>query len=313
MRASREDPRRDYLEIAPEVREAIRAGSPVVALESSVIAAGLPAPHNIEAARACEAAVRAEGAVPATVAILDGKLRVGVDAAGLARLAVPGAAEKASRRDLAYLLGTGRDGASTVAGTLVAARLAGIEIFATGGIGGVHRGWQDTLDISADLEEVPRANLAVVCSGAKSILDLPATLEVLETRGVPVIGFGTSEFPAFYARSSGLALAQRVDLPEDAALVLLAQRRLGLDGAVIFANPCPASLAIEADTLDGHVRRALADAADHGVRGKDVTPFLLARIAEATGGASLKANLALLENNARTAARIAQAYAKLRF
>jgi pseudouridine-5'-phosphate glycosidase len=312
VRTTHENPRRDYLEIAPEVREAVRSGAPVVALESSVIAAGLPAPHNLAAARACEAAVRAEGAVPATIAIVNGKIRVGLDDAALSRLASAGAVEKASRRDLAYLLGTGRDGATTVAGTLVAARLAGIDVFATGGIGGVHRGWRDTLDVSADLEELPRANLAVVCSGAKSILDLPATLEVLETRGVPVIGFGTGAFPAFYARASGLKLVQRVELPEDAALILLAQRRLGLDGAVLFANPCPASVAIDADTLDGHVRDALAAAAQAGVRGKDVTPFLLARIAAATGGASLKANLALLENNARTAARIARAFVKLR-
>ncbi len=312
MRAALGHPLAEYLDIAGELRAALRAGDPVVALESSVIAAGLPRPHNLAAARTCEAAVRAEGAVPATIAVLGGRIRIGLAPAELENLAARDDVEKASRRDLAHLLARGRDGATTVAGTLVCARLAGIAIFATGGIGGVHRGWRDTLDISADLEELPRANLAVVCAGAKSILDLPATLEYLETRGVPVIGYGTDEFPAFHARRSGLRLDRRVDRPEDAARVMLAQRRLGLDGAVVFAVPCPASAAMDEAVLDGHVRAAVCAATAAGVRGQALTPYLLARIAEASGGASLAANLALLENNARTAARIAQAYSRLK-
>ena len=312
MRAARPDPLADYLDIAAEVRDAVKSGRPVVALESSVIAAGLPQPYNLEAARACESAVRAEGAVPATIAILAGRITVGLSSAQIEHLARADDVEKASRRDLPFLLAQGQDGATTVAGTLVAARLAGLTIFATGGIGGVHRGWQETLDVSADLEELARSPVAVVCAGAKSILDLPATLEYLETRGVPVIGFGTSTFPAFHARSSGLALDQRVENAEQAAAVLRAKRKLGLDGAVIFTVPVPEHAAVPLEIIEGHVRAAERAAKEQGVRGKDITPFLLGRMASSSEGASLKANLALLENNARVAARIAAAHARIR-
>lgn len=302
----------EFLEVDPAVAAAVRKSGAVVALESSVIAAGLPHPHNLEAALACEDAVRAEGALPATIGIVRGRIKVGMSPAEIEAFATAGESiEKASRRDLPHLLATRKNGATTVAGTLLCAGLAGLRFFATGGIGGVHRGWQETLDVSADLEELPRTDLAVVCAGAKAILDLPATLEYLETRGVPVVGFGTGEFPAFYTRESGLALDQRVDTPEEAARLLRTKWRLGVTGAVVIAQPIPSPFALDRAMLERHIADALRDAAAEKIGGKDVTPFLLARIAESTGGASLKANLALLENNARLAARIARAHVRL--
>lgn len=312
MRAPQDSTLAEYLDVDPAVAAAVRKAAAVVALESSVIAAGLPHPHNLEAALRCEEAVRAEGALPATVGIVDGRIRVGMSQVEIEAFAEGGETiEKASRRDLPYLLAAGKSGATTVAGTLLCAGLAGLRFLATGGIGGVHRGWQETLDVSADLEELPRSDMAVVCAGAKAILDLPATLEYLETRGVPVVGFGTGEFPAFYTRESGLALNQRVNTAEEAARLLRAKWRLGLSGALVIAQPIPTPFALDRAELERHIEAALADAKAQNIGGKDVTPFLLARIAQSTGGKSLKANLALLENNARLAGRIARAHARL--
>lgn len=301
----------DFLSIHPEVAAALKAGRPVVALESTLISHGLPAPASLETAREIEAAVRANGAVPATIAVLDGRIRIGLDDEDMQRLTVPGTA-KVSRRDLPLVLAKGADGATTVAATMIAADLAGIAVFATGGIGGVHRGAETTGDISADLEELATTPVAVVCAGAKAILDLPRTLEYLETRGVPVVGFGTDAFPAFYHRDSGLPVDGRCDTPEDAARVLNAKWRLGLEGGIVVAVPIPEEAALDAATAEAAVQHAVAEAAAGGVRGKALTPFLLHRLETLTGGASLTANRALLLNNAAVGARIAVAYARLK-
>lgn len=305
----------DYLAIQPEVQAALKAGRPVVALESTVISHGLPSPTNIETALAIEATVRSRGAVPATIAILDGRIRVGLDREDIDRLADggkggSGSIRKVSRRDLPLVLAQGADGATTVAATMIAAKLAGISIFATGGIGGVHRGVETTLDISADLEELATTDVAVVCAGAKAILDLPKTLEYLETKGVPVLGFGTDRFPAFYAASMGLPVDARCDSAEEVARVLNAKWRLGLQGGVLIAVPIPEAAALDAAVVEDAVRQAVAEASDQGVKGKDVTPFLLHRLEALTGGASLSANRALLLNNAGVAADIASAYSR---
>ncbi|HET8728425.1 MAG TPA: pseudouridine-5'-phosphate glycosidase [Alphaproteobacteria bacterium] len=299
----------DFLTLDPAVAEALSAGQPVVALESTIIAHGMPYPRNLETARAVEAAVRENGAVPATIAVLEGRLRIGLDGAGLERLARADGVAKLSRRDLPVVLARRGDGATTVAATMIAAHLAGIRIFVTGGIGGVHRGAERTFDVSADLEELARTPVAVVCAGAKSILDLPKTLEYLETRGVPVIGYGTDAFPAFYCRSSGLDLSHRSDAPEDVASILRAQAALGYPGGMIIANPIPEADALPADEIDAAIGRALAEAETDGIGGKDVTPYLLARLVDLTGGRSLDANIALVMNNARIGARIAAALA----
>lgn len=302
----------DRLSVHSEVSDALERRRPVVALESTVITHGLPFPRNLEAARALEAEVREGGAVPATVAVLDGRLRVGLEDEDLTRLAELGpAAAKLSRRDLAAALVSGRPGSTTVAATMIAARLAGIAVFATGGIGGVHRGAETTFDVSADLEELARTPVCVVSAGAKAVLDLPKTLEVLETRGVPVIGYGTDSFPAFYSRDSGLAVPQRLDDPAEVARLLQAHWRLGLDGGVIVAVPVPAAQELPRSEIEPTIVEALAAADAAGVTGKDVTPFLLDRLADLTGGRSVEANLALLMNNARVAAAIATAYAAL--
>lgn len=301
----------EYLSIHAEVAEALQARRPVVALESTLIAHGLPHPRNVETARALEAVVRAGGAVPATVAVLDGRIRVGLEDADLERLATAPGVLKLSRADLPAALAAGADGATTVAATMIAARLAGIAVFATGGIGGVHRGAETTFDISADLEELAHTRVAVVSAGAKAILDLPKTLEYLETRGVPVVGYGTDRFPAFYTRDSGLGLAHRLDTPEAVARLLRAKWQLGLEGGVLIANPIPAEAALDPAQVEAALSQALAEADAQGVTGKAVTPFLLARLEALTGGASVAANTALLENNARVAAAIAVAYAAL--
>jgi pseudouridine-5'-phosphate glycosidase len=298
--------RRAALDIAPEVAAALAARRPVVALESSLIAHGVAPPANIEIARRLEAVVRAEGAVPATIGILGGRIRIGFDGAALDRLGRGEGVMKVSRRDLAVAVATRRDGGTTVAATMVCAHAAGIRVFATGGIGGVHRGFETSMDVSADLEELARTPVAVVCAGAKAILDLPRTLEVLETRGVPVVGFATDEFPAFYARASGLRTSARAADAAAAAAIVRAQLALGL-GGVLIANPPPAATALPWPRVDSAVRSALAQAEVEGVRGPAVTPYLLARVAELTGGDSVAANLALLESNARVAARIAAA------
>jgi pseudouridine-5'-phosphate glycosidase len=299
------------LNISEEVTEALAGGRPVVALESSILAHGMPYPANIDTVHAVEAAVRAGGAVPAMVAVLDGRIRIGLEAAAIERLGTSSAALKLSRADLAYALAARRDGGTTVAATMIAAHLAGIAVFATGGIGGVHRGAESTWDVSADLDELARTPVTVVCAGAKAILDLPKTLEVLETRGVPVIGFATDEFPAFWSRTSGLRAPLRLDTAEEIARLADMRRRLGLGGGMLVANPIPEADEIPLARLEGAIGAALEEAARQGIGGKRVTPFLLDRIVAATDGRSLLANGALIRNNARLAADIALAAARL--
>ena len=300
---------KDCLAIAPEVRDALAAGRAVVALESTIITHGMPAPRNLETARAVEAAVREAGAVPATIALIDGAIRVGLSAAELDRLASEKTVAKVSRADLPAVLATGGVGSTTVAATMICAELAGIRVFATGGIGGVHRGAELSFDISADLQELARTPVAVVCAGAKAILDLAKTLEVLETLGVPVIGVGSDELPAFYSRRSGLAVPLRCDTAGAIAAVMHTKWALGLGGGLVIANPIPAEAEIPAPEIAQHIEDALSEAATRRIQGKDVTPFLLARLEQLSGGASLDANVALVLNNARLAAEIAVAYA----
>jgi pseudouridine-5'-phosphate glycosidase len=296
--------------LAPEVAAALAAGRPVVALESTIVAHGMAWPRNLETARDVETLVRGEGAVPATIAVLGGVLRVWLGAAALEDVARRGPALlKLSTHDIGYALATRRDGATTVAATMRIAAMAGIHIFATGGIGGVHRGARDSFDISADITELGRTDVAVVSAGAKAILDLPATLEALETAGVPVVAIGTDAFPAFYSRDSGLGAPLRLDTPATIAGMLDAKWRLGLKGGVLLANPIPAEAEIPAAEIEAVIRAVLARAVRDGVAGKAVTPFLLAAIAEATGGRSLGANIALVKANAVMAARIAKAMA----
>jgi pseudouridylate synthase len=293
-----------------EVLAALRSGAAVVALESTVISHGLPHPINIETARAMEAAIRAQGAVPAAIAVLDGRLRLGLDGEDLERLAQPGAV-KVSRRDLPWALTMGGVGGATVSATMIAAAMAGISVFATGGIGGVHRGGHVSLDISADLEELAQTPVAVVCAGAKAILDLPRTLEYLETRGVPVIGYGCDHFPGFYVADTGLPVDVRCDDPMQVARILRCKQDLDLGGGTLVATPIPDDVALDPVLTEQAIAAALAEAEAQGVRGKHVTPFLLGRLEALTGGASLKANQALLLNNATLAAKIAVAYRSL--
>ncbi|HET6620256.1 MAG TPA: pseudouridine-5'-phosphate glycosidase [Dongiaceae bacterium] len=297
------------LDIAPEIAQALAEDGAVVALESTIIAHGMPHPGNIETARALERIIRAEGALPATIAVLDGRLKVGLEGAALEHLAQSPEMAKASVRDLPALMATRRDGATTVASTMRIAAMAGIRVFATGGIGGVHRGAEATGDVSADLTELARSPVAVVSAGAKAILDLPRTLEVLETLSVPVIGYQCDEFPAFYSRASGLRIPVRADSPQEVAAILAARWRLADPGGALVANPIPAADEIPAERIEGQIAAALADAAAHGIAGKEVTPFLLARIRDLTQGESQRANVALALNNARLAANIAVALA----
>jgi pseudouridine-5'-phosphate glycosidase len=295
----------------PAVAEALAAGRPVVALESTLIAHGLPKPLNLETARAAEAAVRAAGAVPATIAVLDGRIRIGLDAAGIERLADDPAVEKASLADIGALVAGGGSGATTVAATMFCAHMAGIRVFATGGIGGVHRGAGASFDVSADLDALARFPVAVVCSGAKAILDIGATLEVLETRGVPVIGFGTGKFPAFWAIDSGFAAPRRAATAEEAAAIAAAHWRLGLKSGLVIANPPPAAVALPPDVMERAVALALAEAKAAGVAGKRITPWLLSRIVDITGRRSLAANTALIPANAGVGGELAIAYAAI--
>jgi pseudouridine-5'-phosphate glycosidase len=293
--------------IAPEVAEAIEANAAVVALETAVVTHGLPAPHNLKAAHAMETAVREAGAVPATTGIIGGRIHVGLDEGQLARLADGGAAAKASRRDLANLMAAGGEGGTTVAAAVFCAAVAGIKIFATGGIGGVHRGAETTFDVSADLAEIAHQPVAVVCSGAKSILDIPRTLEVLETHGVPVAGYGIGHFAGFHTRETELALDVRLDSAEQGAHLIRTHLRLGGGGGLVIANPVPPTAEIRAGDLKTWIEIALAEAEAGGVTGKAVTPFLLDRLMHLSGGRTLTANLALLQSNARLAGDIAAA------
>lgn len=299
----------ERLHVAGEVADALAAGRAVVALESTIISHGFPYPANLECALECERIVRAEGAVPATVAIIAGRPTVGLMGEDIEHLATagPDRIAKASRRDVGVLAARGADGATTVAGTMVLAALAGIRVFATGGIGGVHRDAAKTFDISADLLELARTDVAVVCAGAKSILDIGLTLEVLETHGVPVLGYRTDMFPAFYSRESGFGVDARLETPEDVAAVLDARRDLGLLGGVVVANPIAPEHGIARSVLDDWTDRALSEAEEAGVRGKSVTPFLLARLHELSNGLTEEANKQLVYSNVRLAARIAAA------
>jgi pseudouridine-5'-phosphate glycosidase len=297
-----------YLDVAQEVRETLEAGRPVVALESTIISHGMPYPQNVETALAVEKIVRENGAVPATVAVIGGRLKAGLSREEIERLGKAGhAVTKASRRDLPVIVSKGMDGATTVATTMIIAGMAGIRVFATGGVGGVHRGAETTMDISADLEELARTPVMVVCAGAKSILDLGLTLEYLETKGVPVIGYRTGELPAFYTRTSGFLVDYRLDTPEELASAFAAKLEMGLAGGMLVANPIP-----EQDSMDaGRINRAIDDAVREaqtlGIRGKETTPFLLSKIKDLTGGDSLDANIMLVYNNAALAARVAVA------
>lgn len=299
---------RANLTFSDEVQDALASNRPVVALESTVISHGLPYPDNVKTALAMEAAVREGGAVPATIAVLRGQITVGLSAAQVEYLgtAPAGSVRKCSRRDFAIATGLGEDGATTVAGTMIVAAWAGIRVFATGGIGGVHRG--HPFDVSADLMELGRSPVGVVCSGAKSILDLPLTLEVLETQGVPVIGYQTDVLPAFYSRSSGLPVTARVETPQQAAAILAASHRLNIGHGVLYTVPVPEADAVPDEVAETAIAQATREADDAGIHGKDVTPFILARVAELTEGVSRRANTALLVNNARVAAQIAVAY-----
>jgi pseudouridylate synthase len=300
------------VKLSKPVAAALKAGKPVVALESTIIAHGMPYPQNLEMARNVENAIRERGATPATIAIIRGELRAGLDDAALEHFARTGPTiMKVSVRDLAYVIAQKLDGATTVASTMRIAHMAGIKIFATGGMGGAHRGAEETFDISADLMEFAQTPVAVVTAGAKAILDLDLTLEILETQGVPVVGYGTSEFPAFYSRQSGHTLQQRCDNPEQVAALLSAGDKLGSTCGTIIANPIPAADEIPSAEIEPQIRKAVAEAEQKGIHGKDVTPFLLNRITEITEGRSLKANIALVMNNARVAADIAVAYARL--
>ena len=302
---------KDYLFIQPEIEAAVKAGKPVVALESTILSHGMPWPENLEFAHKVQQVVRENGAVPATTAIIDGKLKVGLDDADIERMCRAENVEKVSRRDLPIMVATGRTGATTVATTMILASLAGIRIFATGGIGGVHRGSETTMDISADLQELAHTPVAVVCAGAKMILDIGLTLEYLETMGVPVLGMGTEDFPAFYCRKSGFGVDYAAKDELDAAKVLKAKWDLGLRGGVLIGNPVPQEYALDFDEMNAVIQRAIDSAKAEGVKGKHLTPYLLAHIVEFTGGRSLATNLQLAYNNARVASRLAVEYSKL--
>lgn len=301
----------DLLRFSPEVSDALARGVPVVALESTIITHGMPWPHNVETARLVEDDVRAAGAVPATIAVMDGRILIGLTPQALDDLGQAKDVRKLSRADLAACLASGETGATTVAATMICARLAGISVFATGGIGGVHRGAETSFDISADLRELAETAVTVVAAGAKAILDLPKTFEVLETLGVPVIAFGQDELPAFWSRQSGLPAPLRMDSAASIAAAHLLRGRLGLPGGQLVANPIPAESEIPREVILPVIETALAEAAAKGISAKAVTPFLLGRIYELTAGRSLSANIALVRNNARLAAAIATAIAAM--
>ena len=298
-----------YLDIKPEVAEALAAGKPVVALESTIISHGMPYPQNVETALAVEKIVRENGAVPATIAVIGGRLKAGLTAEEIEYFGKKGLdIAKASRRDLAVLCARGEDGATTVTTTMMIAHMAGIKVFATGGIGGVHRGAETTMDISADLEELAQTPVMVVCAGAKSILDLGLTLEYLETHGVPVIGYETEKLPAFFTRDSEFGVDYRMDSPAEIAKAFKVQNEMGLPGGMLVANPIPVEYSMDSKVISAAIDQAVAEAEEKGIHGKETTPFLLARVTELTGGNSLESNIQLVFNNARLAAKTAAAY-----
>ncbi|MBQ6371950.1 MAG: pseudouridine-5'-phosphate glycosidase [Oscillospiraceae bacterium] len=302
-----------YLDINPEVAAAVAEGRPVVALESTIISHGMPYPQNVETALNVEKIIRENGAVPATIAILGGRLKAGLTPDEITYLGKAGVSvTKASRRDLPVLIVKGMDGATTVTTTMIIAHMAGINIFATGGIGGVHRGAETTMDISADLEELASTPVMVICAGAKSILDLGLTLEYLETHGVPVLGYGTEELPAFYTRKSGYRVDYRIDTPEELAQVFKAQRELNMKGGILVTNPIPEEYAMDFDVINKAIDEAIAESVRDGIHGKETTPYLLAKVKDITGGDSLASNIRLVYNNAALAAKTAAAYCTLR-
>ncbi len=302
-----------FLSIKKEVKTALKKNKPVVALESTIISHGMPYPQNVETALQVEEIVRKNGAVPATIAVMDGKLKAGLTKSEIEQLGKTGLdAVKTSRRDIPFALAQKADGATTVAATMIIAALAGIEVFATGGIGGVHRGAEKSFDISADLEELARTNVAVVCAGAKSILDIGLTLEYLETRGVPVIGYGTKELPAFYTSKSGFFADYRIDTAKEAAEAIYIKNRIKLKGGIVIANPIPEEYEMDPDRINSIIQRAIEEAEEKGIQGRDVTPYLLDRVQQLTGGDSLKSNIQLMYNNAKVASKIAVELGKLK-
>jgi len=299
---------KQYLTFTEEVRHALENNLPVVALETTIISHGMPYPQNIEMAREVEQIIRDNGAVPATIGIMDGKIKIGLTESELEEFATNQSVEKVSRRDFPYILSSGKIGATTVAATMIAAELAGIHMFATGGIGGVHRDGEITWDVSADLTELAQTNVAVVCAGAKSILDIGRTLEYLETQGVPVVGYRTAEFPSFFARESGFGVDFRLDTPEEVGKLMNTKWELGLRGGMIIANPVPESDALDHKEIEAVILQALTEAKENNIAGKKVTPFLLAKVKELTAGKSLQTNIALVKHNAEVAAKVAAAY-----
>ena len=299
-----------YMDVTPEIEEAVRTGKPVVALESTILTHGMPYPDNVAFAREIERVIRAEGAIPATLAVIDGRLKAGLTEEELLRMCKGENVLKASRRDLPIVVANKLTAATTVATTMILANMAGIHVFATGGIGGVHRGGEDSMDISADLQELAHTPVAVVCAGAKMILDIGRTLEYLETMGVPVLCLGTDDFPAFYCRKSGFGVDFNAKTPADVAAIAKTKWEMGLGGGLLIGNPVPEEYAMDYDEMSATIDRALAAADAAGVKGKNITPFLLAHIVELTGGDSLKTNMQLAFNNARAAAQIAVALAK---
>ena len=301
----------DHIDILPEVRQALHEGKPVVALESTIIFHGMPYPQNLECAASCERIIRDRGAVPATTAIAEGRIKVGLSGADIDRMNERGRVLKTSRRDIARVIAGKEDGATTVASAVIIAELAGIPVFATGGIGGVHRGVQESFDISADLPQIAQSGVCVVCAGAKSILDIGFTLEYLETWGVPVLGYRTDDFPAFYTRKSGYAVDCRMESAAEIARMLRAKWEIGLRGGVLVGCPVPEEYAMDEAVIDTAIEKALAEAKARRIHGKDSTPFILSKVLEATGGASLETNIRLVQNNCRIAAEIASAYSAL--
>ncbi|HHQ6618240.1 TPA: pseudouridine-5'-phosphate glycosidase [Serratia fonticola] len=298
-----------YLDIAPEVALALAENRPVVALESTIISHGMPYPQNVETALQVEEKIRANGAVPATIAVINGRMKAGLSHDEIETLGREGhRVAKVSRRDLPFVIASGKNGATTVASTMIIAELAGISVFATGGIGGVHRGAQQTFDISADLQELAQTNVAVICAGAKSILDLGLTTEYLETHGVPLVGYGTDSLPAFFSRTSPYSVSVRLDTPQEIARAMAAKWAAGLQGGMVIANPIPEQYAMPEEKINLAIEQAVQESVEQGVSGKDSTPFLLARVAELTGGDSLQANIQLVFNNAELAAKIAGHY-----
>ncbi|WP_432666106.1 pseudouridine-5'-phosphate glycosidase [Wukongibacter baidiensis] len=294
-----------YLEIHPEVEKALKEKKAVVALESTIISHGMPYPKNVETALRVEEIIRENGAVPATIGIINGKIKVGLTTEEIEHMATSKDVAKVSRRDIPFVVAQKLDGATTVAGTMIAASLAGIKMFVTGGIGGVHRGAEKTFDISADLKELANTNVAVVCAGAKSILDIGLTLEYLETHGVPVVGYETEEFPAFYTRKSGFGVDYKVDNPEDLAVSIKSKWDLGLDGGMVIGNPIPEEFEMDYEIINKAIEDALNEAEELGIKGKETTPFLLSKIKNITEGRSLESNIQLVYNNARVGAKIA--------